>query len=254
MEWQMVEDGAGNLVVTTSADTLTGTRSLPGERSDITLAATNEPITFSGEMTTCDEIILDIDQLPFFITMTRQPEPPPCPAALPIANASLVFGKLGGTPADETLVGRGAIQLPANPPASTSVIGAQLLIEDLGAGSARIVDVTHLTRPIPSLSEETCFAKGEGWRRETYKSIVRPGDPAECTLGTAKRFTAKFKRVANEVEFTFRIKRASIQTPVGPLRLTVVLGSSAGSFAAATCGLPQPTLTCTSTATGARCS
>jgi hypothetical protein len=44
-------NGAGNLVVTTSADTLTGTRSLPGERSDITLAATNEPITFSGETT-----------------------------------------------------------------------------------------------------------------------------------------------------------------------------------------------------------
>jgi hypothetical protein len=251
--WEILEGGAGSLTVDTGSDTLTGTRAVPGELSGLTLASTNEPITFSGEMNTCDEVVLDIDQLPYVIELTRQAPPPVCPAASPITDASLTFSRIGAPSGDEGLVVRGTVLVPHAFVSSPSLVGAQLLIEDMGAGSARIVDVTHLTQPVPTVAQEACEARGEGWRGSTYRSIVRPGDAPECVLGTADRFVAKLRlpRVPGAgLAFDFRLSGAAIPPPVGPVRLTVVLGNDADAFAAATCGGPQPTIACTLSSNG----
>jgi hypothetical protein len=257
--WEIVEDGAGNLTVDTGSDTLTGSRAVPGELSSVTLASTNEPITFSGEMTTCDEVLLDIDQLPYVITLTRQAAPPMCPGASPIDGAKLTFSRMGAPSGDEGLAVRGTVLVPQELVSTPSLVGVQLLVEDLGAGSARIVDVTHLTEPVPTGAEDACAARGEGWRRLTFRNVVKPGDAPECVLGTADRLIATFRmpRVPGAgLAFNFRLSGATIPAPVGPVRLTVVLGNDADAFAAATCGNPQPTLTCTASYNGktVRCS
>lgn len=251
--WQIVEDAAGNLTVDTGFDTLLGTRT-PGVRSTIFLDATIEPFTLSGEMSTCDVIDLQIDLLPWRITLTREDDPPPvCSEALPLTRTKVSLAGLTMAPGDQTLVATGRIVLPGPTFQSPQMRGMQILLEDLGSGGAHVFDVTHATRPIPRYADEPCPSRGEGWRKYTYRSVMKTGDAASCSLGTADVLTLRLTDLRprlNEVAFALRVRRASIAPAVGPLRLTVAFGTTAEALDAARCGEPQPVLACTASANG----
>ena len=252
--WEIDEDGDDvTASVNGGADTLTGTRAHTGLPSAIALASASEPITFSGEIFSCDVVHLDIDQLPFAITLTRQSVPPTCDDALPLSSTKVTISGLTGDSGNETLVATGRIVPPPGFVFDPEQQGVQVLLEDLGAGDARLFDVTHATRAIPPAPGETCPARGEGWRRNTYRSVMKPGDAASCRLGNADVLTlrlADLRPRRNELSFALRVRKATIAAPVGPVRLTIAFGTTADDLAAAQCGDPQPSLACTASANG----
>ena len=252
--WTIAEDAAGNLEISAPGDTLTGTRT-PGVRSPVLLTSAGTSFTLSGEMTSCDAIDLQIDLLPWTVTLTRIVEPPPCQDALPLANAKVTLSGLASAPGEQNLLASGRIVLPSGFFFEPALAGMQILLEDLGNGGTAVFDVTHATRPIPSYASETCFGRGEGWRRRTYRSVMKPLDPEECRLGTADVLTLRLvdrRPRFSEAAFSLRVRHASIAPPVGPLRLTLAVGGTAEALEAARCGDPQPVLACTPSSNGKR--
>lgn len=256
--WHIDEDGSGNLAIETeSGGTLAGTRTPPGVLSTIALESVGEPFTytFSGEMYTCNVIYLDIELLPYVITLTRIVPPPSCPDALPLASTTVKLANLTAAPGEQGLVATGRIIPPPGfsfDPAST---GVQVLLEDLGAGGAPLFDATYATRTIPATADDTCPARSEGWRRTTYRNAMKPLDAESCRVGTADVLTlrlADLRPRRNELSFTLRVRGASIAPPVGRVRLTVAFGTTADDLAAAQCGVerPQPPLDCAASTNG----
>lgn len=246
--WLIDEGEGGVLAIQSSFESMTGTRTPLGGLSEIFIDPETSPFLLSGSMSTCDQIDLTIDLLPWLITLTRQVvEPPGCDDALALTRTKIDLSGLTSPAGEQSLVATGRITLPPGYVYHPEQTGMQILLEDLGSGDASVFDVTHETRPVPSYPGETCFARGEGWRRESYKSIFKPGDPAECRLGDADVFTlrlADLRRRGPEIGFTLRVRKASIAAPVGPVRLTLAFGTTAEALEAARCGDPQPVLSC----------
>lgn len=250
--WSIVEDVTGSLTVDTPSDLLTGTRTV-GVRSTISLAATNEPFTFSGEMTTCDAIDLRIDQLPWRITLTRIVAPPTCDGALPLTRTTLNLSGLASAAGGQGLVASGRIVLPPGFSFDPATTGVQILIEDLGHGGAPVVDATSMATAIPGAAVGSCVGRGEGWRRTTYRNLMQAADPDSCRIATADALTLRLadrRPRASEATFSLRLRHAAIAPPVGPLRLTLALGTTAADLDAARCGNAQPVLACTSSRNG----
>lgn len=167
--------------------------------------------------------------------------------------------KIGGLTAGanrQSLKFKGTLFFPLGVPTGVYTGGAQILLEDLGSGGAALFEVSRFTTPVPALADGACA--GDGWDARAARTIYRNRstalDPPICTAGSARGLgLLKYKpRSSLDVDVQLRARGASIPVPVGPVRATWVLGSTAAASDAGRCATSAP-LACTTTGSGRRC-
>jgi hypothetical protein len=154
------------------------------------------------------------------------------------------LGKLGAPAGDETLLVKGTLSFPPGIPASfdPTNAGAQILVEDLGAGNASLFELSQRTRPVPGGGG---CAPNDGWKANAsgsthaYKNKSGALPPA-CVAGSTNGLAViklKDKRDGRgEIVFKLKAKRSTIAAPVGPLRVSIVFGAGSIESAAGECG------------------
>lgn len=154
---------------------------------------------------------------------------------------TLRLTKAGGAPGDERLVIAGSIMLAAGSPPvlDPGSSGLQLLIEDVGAHGA-LLDLTAATAPIPPGPKGTgCDAK-DGWKKTTYDNRSDALAPPSCPPGSARglrRIRLKDRRARGRgVSFSLQTQGGALPMPIGPVRLTLVLGATRAAGAGGLCG------------------
>jgi hypothetical protein len=117
-----------------------------------------------------------------------------------------------------------------------------VLVEDVGNGNAALYDVTETTTPIPSSSAPACDP-ADGWtvgpKTTAYRNASGSMDAPACTAGSAAGVRQlKYKpRSARDVAFVLTARNTLVFPPVGPVRLTLVLGDDGAASAAGHCGI-----------------
>lgn len=175
-----------------------------------------------------------------------------CDVCAPIIGAK-VTGNLDTAPANRSLRVRGEIALlPGEPrgfvPLDAVLRGAQLKIEDLGAGRT-ILELTSHTTPIPpGKKAPACSPRlADGWstnpKGTSYTYVNHSGalPGAGCAPGSArglKRIEIRDRRrFGGGVDFVVHAKPADGVAPiVGPLRVTLELSAGRSATAAGACG------------------
>ncbi len=185
--------------------------------------------------------------------------PTGCTGGASISKAKLRITQLADPSGDEGLDVSGVLDFapgvpdPFNPPA----LGAQLLVEDLGAATV-LFDLTSATAPIPPGGRGTGCAAKDGWKGTRYKNQSGALLPPACPPGSARGLRtlqlADKRAKGKGVKFTAMVRDATIPQPQGPIRVTVVTsaGSSAAgagqcathTFEAAGCKLGRKGLSC----------
>lgn len=175
---------------------------------------------------------------------------PLCANGTAMVEPALKIRQLGPPIGDEKLIFKGGLAfVPGVPPVFDPLsTGAQILVEDLGAGEAAVFDLTHLTHPIPPGGIGTgCDPLRDGWQvnntriRHAYRNASDAIDPPACTFTSANGLKLlKFRdtRATKSVlKFLVKAKQATIASPIGPLRATIVLGATASAGAAGECAV-----------------
>ena len=186
--------------------------------------------------------------------------PPPalCIGGTTIANPRLTLGALGGDLGNERAAVRGDLEFASGEPVGMTNLdmaqrGAQIRIEDLGTGTI-LWELTADTHAIPTgdLGPSPCDPAGQkkdGWRMNgnqtvhTYRNTTNALASAGCAPSSAeglRRLTLKDRRQQHgQVRFSQVLRKASIATPVGPFRMTIVLGADAVAGQQGACGVHQ---------------
>ncbi len=153
--------------------------------------------------------------------------------------------RLGRSPSRARLQITGRLRLPVvENPFSPSHRGAQIVLEDAGAGNRALFDLSSRTTPIPPFGFG-CDHR-DGWRNrqdgriQVYRSQSGALPEEGCRDGSAGglemvRFTDR-RHVDGTVEFTVRAASETLEPLVGPLRLAIVLGENEGDGAKGLCG------------------
>lgn len=172
-----------------------------------------------------------------------------------LSALDIKIGGLTAGPGGQSVKMKGTLFFPLGNPASAPYAdGAQLLIEDVGNGNAPLFELSRFTTSIPSQAAGTC-ASGDGWdarpSRTLYRNRSTALDPPLCTSGTARGLSLiKYKpRSAFDLDVQVRARAASIAAPIGPLRVTWVLGSGQPDSDAGRCA-SSAALACTSNGSG----
>jgi len=132
--------------------------------------------------------------------------------------------------------------------------GAQVVIEDLGAGGRTLFSLNAETAPIPSAADGSCDVRRDGWRssrtRTSYRNASDAIDPPLCTPGSAQGLRSfSYRLRVADVGVSLLAKRTALSaTPVGPLRATVILGKQSTGA----CAVSAP-LTCRGNGRTRRC-
>ncbi|MFT5039134.1 MAG: endo-1,4-beta-D-glucanase Y [Hyphomicrobiaceae bacterium] len=135
--------------------------------------------------------------------------------------------------------------------------GMQLRIEDLGAGSTSVYELSEDTVAIPPVAAAVCDSR-DRWRvgsgKLVYKNKSGSLAPPECTLGSAQGLSKVIVRGVGEPEMRVLLKtrRSSISAPVGPIRATLVFGATAAAGTAGECAV-SGSLDCTGNAATLKC-
>lgn len=179
-----------------------------------------------------------------------------CTAGTTIAKPKLVVRKLGGVVGDEVLVLQGVLDFaPGEPsgrtPLELDLRGAQVRIDDLGAGGTTLLDLSGVAAIPPGAEATVCDArKKDGWKANvrattyTYKNRTGALPAASCAPGSALGLSSagfvdqRGARVPG-VKLTLRTGKASVPTPTGPIRVSVVLGASSATGTAGECGVHE---------------
>lgn len=176
-----------------------------------------------------------------------------------VSAAQVTVGGLGAAPGRQTLLLTGKLFFPQGIPlASPYTGGAQLLVEDLGAGGTAIFDLTAATTPVPPASQGACDPRRDGWLVSrvftTYRNGSKALDPPACTARSSAGLTQlQYRpRTMRDLDFQAVANTASIPALVGPLRATLVMGSSQSTGDGGGCGVSAP-LTCAGSTTRRRC-
>lgn len=182
------------------------------------------------------------------------PALPVCTGGTTFLKPRLVISRLGGMAGDEVLTLSGRMLFAAGSPAGMTPLdatnrGAQVLVQDLGAGSV-LLDLTHQTHAIPpgAFGASPCDpTHPDGWTASathtSYKYLNRSGalPSAGCAPGSAaglRQLSLRDRRAARgTVEVKLQRNPSAIALPVGPLRLTVVLGAGADASDAGACAV-----------------
>lgn len=167
------------------------------------------------------------------------PATPLCAGGGALGGIALKLGGLNGA------AGRQSLSLAASlffaggvPVAAPYADGAQILVEDLGNGGAPLYELSRFTTPVPAQAAGACAA-GDGWDapRNRYRNRSGALDPPACTAGSANGLSQiRYRpRSATDLELQLKVRNAAIAAPVGPLRLTWVLGAGQPSSDAGHC-------------------
>jgi hypothetical protein len=182
---------------------------------------------------------------------------PLCTDGGALVGVQMTFGRVTSPPGGQSLKVKGSLFFAQGTPVASFAEGAQVLVEDVGAGSAALLEVTAATVPIPSSAAPVC-GPADGWKvtpkTTTYRNSSGAVDAPACTPGSAAGVRQlKYKpRSSRDVTFQLNARDATIATPVGPVRLTLVLGDTAGASAAGECGISAQ-LECTAKGTKVVC-
>jgi cysteine-rich repeat protein len=173
--------------------------------------------------------------------------PTVCAGGTAITRPLVVLRKLGGPAGTQTVLVKGALVFGPGAPAGYDPMtkGAQLLIEDIGTGGRAVLDLSRRAVPIPGTAAGACSPSRDGWRaagpRLLYRNRSGAIDPPTCTPGSAAGLrTLKLvdqRSVRGSIHVDARASHASIGVPVGPLRVTVVLGAGATDSIGGGCAL-----------------
>ena len=178
---------------------------------------------------------------------------PLCSGGGALGNVSLKLGGLLAAPGAQSLSLKASLFFPAGlPVAAPYVDGAQLLVEDLGNGNAAIYELSRFTTPVPAQSAGACEA-GEGWdaSRNMYRNRSGALDPPTCTAGSANGLgQIRYRpRGTYDLDLQLKARDATIAAPVGPLRLTWVLGATQAASDGGRCA-SSTAIACTSNGSG----
>lgn len=183
-----------------------------------------------------------------------------CTSGGALLAPQLTLTRLGGTPGDETLQLKGKLFFPQGiPVAAPYTSGAQVLIEDLGSGSAAVFELSAAnTDPIPPASAGSCDARRDFWKATPSSTQYKNGstalDPRTCTAGSTRGlFLLQYRpRTAHDVDVLLKAKKASLGAVVGPLRATLVMGATQADGDAGRCAISSP-VACRARGTSLRC-
>lgn len=178
---------------------------------------------------------------------------PLCTGGGALGNVKMKLGGLTAAAGEQSLTLKASLFFPGGiPVAAPFVDGAQLLIEDLGSGNAAIYELSRFTTPVPAQSSGACVA-GEGWdaARNLYRNRSGALDPPTCTAGSANGLgQIRYKvRDASDLDLQVKARGAAIAAPVGPLRLTWVLGATQAASDGGRCAL-STAVSCASNGSG----
>ena len=183
--------------------------------------------------------------------------PPPgtrlCSGGGALGAVKLKLRGLLAAPGGQSLRLKASLFVPGGVPVPAPFAdGAQILVEDLGNGGAPVWELSRFTTPVPPQAAGTCAA-GEGWDtgRLLYRNRSGALDPPACTPGSANGLSlVRYRpRSATDLDLRLKARRATIAAPVGPLRLTWVLGPGQASSDAGHCAT-SVTVTCRSNDSG----
>jgi hypothetical protein len=185
-----------------------------------------------------------------------------CPAGGTLDPLVVKVGKLRTAAGDETWALAGTLALPpaaATAPFAPAESGLQLLVEDLGAPGAPVVDLTATTGPIPAGVPGTGCDPKDGWTKLAYRNRSNAIDPPTCTPKSANGLQSirlKDRRARNKgIALRIKGKGATLPVPTGPLRVTLVLGATPTAGASGACATHTYTSTeCTKRRNTHRCS
>ncbi len=172
------------------------------------------------------------------------PGTPECTDPAYVVGASVDLRKLDRDPGEQQMNLRGTLFFPGGAPTVLDA-GAQILVEDVGSGDAAIFDLTEATSPVPGAGDSVCGDR-DAWKTSASKVQYRNKsgalDAPACTPGSAEGLAKiQYKRGSTtDVPFRITTKRSTIGVPVGPVRLTLVLGDTAAAGAAGDCGVSNP--------------
>lgn len=187
-------------------------------------------------------------------TPTRTPTASPtspvalCNGGVGITGGFIKLTRLNSPTGNEKMLIKGVLAFPANVPPTVdpATRGAQLRVDDLGSGGSAIFNLTAQTQSIPAGAPGTmCANSTDGWKtnqprtKQIYKN--RSGQlPPSCAAGSANGLSLlklKDRRsIGGGIQFRAKAKDGTIPTPVGPLRLTLVLGGTTAESSAGECG------------------
>lgn len=240
-------------VVTTT--TLATTTTTPAVTTTTTTLSTTTSTAAPTSTSTSTSIATTLPPPPPPTTTTLPP--PLCQGGAPMQDMTLRLTRLGGTAGDERMILAGTLMLPPGTPPvlAPQTSGAQLLVEDLGAGGA-LVDLTARTAAIPPGSRGAGCHPKDGWTGTTYQN--RSGAiGAGCRAGSAqglRRMKLKDRRSRGRgVTFSVQVSDVALPAPQGPVRVTLVLGAEGGAGATGECGIHAFTATCSRKGATYRC-
>jgi len=193
---------------------------------------------------------------------TSGPALPLCLGGTTIAKPRVVLGGMGGAIGNERLMLKGELEFASGSPSGMTTLdaasrGAQVRIEDLGTGAV-LFDLTTDTHPVPpgAMATSPCdprARKKDGWkssrnqRAYVYQNKTGALVADGCAPGSAqglRRLALKDRRASSgHVRFSLAAQRAAIAAPVGPLRMTIVLGADAADGQAGACAVHEFTPT-----------
>jgi hypothetical protein len=156
-----------------------------------------------------------------------------------IVSGSVKLTKLGDPAGNDGILLRGSLEFPAGTPAVFDPVtrGAQLRVEEVGG--PLLLDLTS-TSAIPPGAPGTGCAPKDGWKKTSYRNTSNALG-AGCPAGSAQGLTLlkmKDKRAkGGGIAVKGLVRGTTLDTPAGPLRLTVVLGTDAAAGAAGECGV-----------------
>lgn len=153
-----------------------------------------------------------------------------------LTGVDLKLGGLTTGPDRQSLKLKGHLFFPSGIPATSPYVdGAQIRIEDAGNGDAIVFDASRFTTAVPPQAAGTCDSK-DTWKtsgtRTSYKNSSGKMDPPTCSAGSAGGLRSlKYRqRSALDLDLELKARKTDISTtPVGPLRVTFVLGSDQGA-------------------------
>ena len=186
--------------------------------------------------------------LPVDVTVADRVPNPLCGHGAPITGVRLAVRHLDKAAGRQALTLSGTIHLPAEQAARLDLAGsgAQILIDDVGAGGAPIVALTAAGGTAIPPNARACGPR-DGWRtrggRHSYRNRTSALAAPACVPGSAGGLASlelrQGRRRPGEIRFKVRMRGARFAAlPRGPLRATIVFdgaetstGACASTFA-----------------------
>jgi hypothetical protein len=163
-----------------------------------------------------------------------------CEGGLPMSAAQLIVSGLGAGPGRQKIVFSGKVPVsPAFDLPNPFARGAQIALDDLGAGASLYERSQFVGNPLPGGGSIpfSCYQwRGKG-TTYIYREVTR-NCPAPASNGRVRRLRIQDHRTVSpsEIRVVYRVTDATVPVPVGPIRSSVTFGATAILSALGRCG------------------